>query len=125
MDAKLYALQPFLSGHRNSHNVNRKSLKVADLKDILVKASEKVTGKANKADLIAKIIASPAAVDAYRKQYEGGGVVTGSAHADDLVRAPRAPLRPRRTLTDPLQLALPEECVVSQDSAGCPKLTNR
>ena len=116
---------PFLSARPNSHNHHSKSLKVADLKDLLVKANEKVTGKANKADLIAKIIASPAAVDAYRKQYEGGGgAVAGSTHADDLVRVPCAPLEPCRTLTDPLQLALPEECVVSQGSPGYPKLTN-
>ncbi|KAJ4494082.1 hypothetical protein C8J55DRAFT_175532 [Lentinula edodes] len=42
-----------------------KSLKVVDLKQILTRASAVPAGKANKADLIAKIIATPAAVDAF------------------------------------------------------------
>lgn len=39
----------------------RKALKVAELKDILSKAQVMVPGKANKADLIARILASPEA----------------------------------------------------------------
>ncbi|OBZ68129.1 hypothetical protein A0H81_11900 [Grifola frondosa] len=42
-----------------------KALKVVDLKDILSKANVAIQGKANKQDLIAKILASSAAVDVY------------------------------------------------------------
>jgi len=44
-----------------------KSLKVVDLKDILSKASVSVPAKANKQDLIARILASPAALDVYNR----------------------------------------------------------
>ncbi|RPD78245.1 hypothetical protein L226DRAFT_531594 [Lentinus tigrinus ALCF2SS1-7] len=44
-----------------------KALKVVDLKDILSKANVAITGKANKQDLIAKILASPDAVDVYNQ----------------------------------------------------------
>jgi hypothetical protein len=40
----------------------RKALKVVELKEILSKAAVTVTGKANKADLIAKILSSPEAL---------------------------------------------------------------
>lgn len=43
----------------------RKALKVPDLKAILQKANVPIGSKSNKQDLIAKIIASSAAVDAY------------------------------------------------------------
>ncbi|KAI1796447.1 hypothetical protein LXA43DRAFT_1079602, partial [Ganoderma leucocontextum] len=46
-----------------------KALKVVDLKDILAKANVTVTGKANKQDLIAKILGAPDAVDVYNKIY--------------------------------------------------------
>ncbi|CDO76712.1 hypothetical protein BN946_scf184796.g6 [Trametes cinnabarina] len=46
-----------------------KSLKVVDLKDILNKASVAIPSKANKQDLIAKILATPAAVDIYNQQH--------------------------------------------------------
>ncbi|KAI0743802.1 hypothetical protein C8Q80DRAFT_1272440 [Daedaleopsis nitida] len=46
-----------------------KALKVVDLKDILAKANVSVTGKANKPDLIAKILASPEAVEVYNQNY--------------------------------------------------------
>jgi len=42
-----------------------KALKVADLKEILKKAAVSPPPKATKADLIAKILAEPAALDAY------------------------------------------------------------
>lgn len=47
----------------------RKSLKVVDLKDILSKANVALTGKANKPDLIAKILASPEAIEVYNQNY--------------------------------------------------------
>ncbi|THU87708.1 hypothetical protein K435DRAFT_743445 [Dendrothele bispora CBS 962.96] len=46
-----------------------KALKVNDLKQILQKASVSVPAKTNKADLIARILASPTALDAYNAQY--------------------------------------------------------
>lgn len=55
-----------------------KSLKVVDLKDILQKANVAVPAKANKQDLIAKVVASQAAIDVYNKQQNPGA-------ADDLV----------------------------------------
>ncbi|PIL34200.1 hypothetical protein GSI_03911 [Ganoderma sinense ZZ0214-1] len=44
-----------------------KALKVVDLKDILAKANVTVTGKANKQDLVAKILGAPQAIDVYHK----------------------------------------------------------
>lgn len=72
-------------GHCFLYICSSKSLKVAELKDILAKGNEKLPAKATKADIIAKIIATPAAVDAYRKQYEAADAAAPSAHADDLV----------------------------------------
>ncbi|EKM54354.1 uncharacterized protein PHACADRAFT_258157 [Phanerochaete carnosa HHB-10118-sp] len=46
-----------------------KALKVVDLKEILSSAQVTVTGKANKSDLVAKILASPEAVKVYEQQY--------------------------------------------------------
>ena len=54
----------------------RKALKVADLKEILKKASVSPPPKSTKADLIAKIIAEPAAVDAYNALHNPTGVNT-------------------------------------------------
>jgi SAP domain-containing ribonucleoprotein len=42
-----------------------KTLKVAELKDILTTAAVPFTQRANKSDLIAKIVASPAALNAF------------------------------------------------------------
>ncbi|KAE9401564.1 hypothetical protein BT96DRAFT_817734 [Gymnopus androsaceus JB14] len=46
-----------------------KSLKVVDLKQILSKAGVSAPAKANKSDLISKILASQEAIDAYNAQY--------------------------------------------------------
>ncbi|KAK7472858.1 hypothetical protein VKT23_000966 [Stygiomarasmius scandens] len=46
-----------------------KALKVNDLKQILQKAAVSVPAKSNKADLIARIVASPAALDVYNAQH--------------------------------------------------------
>ncbi|KIN96029.1 hypothetical protein M404DRAFT_164325 [Pisolithus tinctorius Marx 270] len=48
---------------------SRKALKVADLKEILVKASAPAPGRVNKQDLINKILANPAAVKVYEELY--------------------------------------------------------
>lgn len=55
-----------------------KSLKVVELKDILQKANVTVPAKANKQDLIAKILGSSAAIEVYNKQQN-------PTAADDLV----------------------------------------
>ncbi|PSS37883.1 hypothetical protein PHLCEN_2v351 [Hermanssonia centrifuga] len=47
-----------------------KALKVVDLKDILARAQVSITSKANKSDLIAKILASPAALNVYKEQHD-------------------------------------------------------
>lgn len=49
----------------NFASSRRKALKVAELKDILSKAEVVVPGKANKADLIARIMASPEAISVF------------------------------------------------------------
>ena len=54
---------------RTLTHIPRKALKVVDLKDILAKANVAVTGKANKPDLIAKILASPEAIEVYNNNY--------------------------------------------------------
>ncbi|EGO00206.1 hypothetical protein SERLA73DRAFT_180674 [Serpula lacrymans var. lacrymans S7.3] len=46
-----------------------KQLKVVDLRDILSKAAVSIPAKANKQDLINKIVATPAAVQVYQKQH--------------------------------------------------------
>ena len=64
-----------------------KSLKVVDLKDILNKAAVAVPAKANKQDLIARILASPAAIQVYNKLQNPNPAPPVSATAtDDLVR---------------------------------------
>ena len=69
----------------------RKSLKVVELKDILSKAQVALQGKANKPDLIAKILASPAALEIYEQHHSGSPAkdasqtVTPSASAEEQV----------------------------------------
>lgn len=64
-----------------------KTLKVVDLKDILSKASVSLPAKANKQDLIARILGSTAALEVYNRQQNPNA--PSSAHtttaADDLV----------------------------------------
>jgi len=57
-----------------------KALKVVELKDILSKAALSAPAKANKQDLIARIIASPAALEVYNKLH-----APPPPAADDLV----------------------------------------
>ncbi|KAH9972406.1 hypothetical protein BGW80DRAFT_1314186 [Lactifluus volemus] len=47
-----------------------KSLKVADLKEICTRASLATTTRSTKADLVTKILASQAAIDAYNSKYQ-------------------------------------------------------
>ena len=60
-------------------NIYRKQLKVADLKEILTKAQVTIQGKANKADLIAKILASQEALNAYEELHGEHKQVSNSA----------------------------------------------
>ena len=65
---------------------NRKAFKVTDLKEILTKSGTPIGSKSNKADLIAKILATPAALE-----LAGGDAAATAAPAeakvdDDLVR---------------------------------------
>ncbi|KAH8996542.1 hypothetical protein EDB86DRAFT_2919214 [Lactarius hatsudake] len=50
-----------------------KSLKVADLRDICTRANVSTTTRSTKADLIAKILASQPAIDAYNTKYQPNG----------------------------------------------------
>jgi SAP domain-containing ribonucleoprotein len=61
-----------------------KALKVVELKEILTKASIPVPAKANKQDLIAKILSNPNAVHVYNLLYAAKPAVNESK--DDLVR---------------------------------------
>jgi len=79
-----------------------KSLKVVDLKDILAKAAVSVPAKANKQDLIARVLASPAALDVYNK-----------------LQNPNASSSAAPTATDDL-LAPPEDFDWEGDEAGPP-----
>jgi hypothetical protein len=66
MEAKLYVFLLWQAHFSNSLPVHgRKTQRVADLRELLQKASVAIPAKANKADLIAKILASPAALAAF------------------------------------------------------------
>ncbi|THH15469.1 hypothetical protein EW146_g5013 [Bondarzewia mesenterica] len=74
-----------------------KALKVVDLRDILVKAAVSAPAKAPKSDLIAKILASPAALDTYNQKYPSASplvkstpppAVTPIIRNDDLLAPP-------------------------------------
>lgn len=64
-------MQPFVTTQTTTMDdnltVKLKSLKVVDLKAILAQANVQVPAKANKNDLIARIIGSTKAVDVYNK----------------------------------------------------------
>lgn len=62
----------------------RKTQRVADLRELLQKASVSIPAKANKADLIAKILASPAAIEVFNNP---GSTATVAAAASK----PKAP----------------------------------
>ena len=73
-----------------------KALKVVELKDILAKAQVTITGKANKADLIQKILASPDALA--------------------IAQGPSDPVPEQNTApaTQPEPVSLPSHCGLSQ-----------
>lgn len=66
--------------------VNSKALKVADLKEILTKSSTPIGSKANKADLIAKILATPAALELASGETAAPAAPAEAKVDDDLVR---------------------------------------
>ncbi|KAI0769304.1 hypothetical protein BD413DRAFT_477584, partial [Trametes elegans] len=68
-----------------------KALKVVDLKDILNKAAVAIPSKANKQDLIAKILAAPAAVDVYHQQHGGAPAQTASKPISKAQEKPQPP----------------------------------
>lgn len=78
---------PSPHAHPQSH---RKSLKVVDLKDLLNKAGTPIPSKANKQDLINKILATPAAVDVYNQQHGGAPAQTTSKPASKAQEKPQA-----------------------------------
>ncbi|KAI0645400.1 hypothetical protein C8Q79DRAFT_691307 [Trametes meyenii] len=75
--------------HPHPMEAKLKSLKVVDLKDILNKAGVAIPSKANKPDLIAKVLASPAAVDVYNQQH-GGAPPEPAKNASKLASKPQA-----------------------------------
>ncbi|GLB37214.1 hypothetical protein LshimejAT787_0402650 [Lyophyllum shimeji] len=81
-----------------------KTLKVADLRAILAKAHVQVSSKTNKNDLVAKILASQPALDAYKSMYK----------SDDLLAPPEDDdwnndQEPRVPSSEPLPAAPPPE----------------
>lgn len=60
--------------------LDRKALKVVELKDILTKAGVAIPAKANKPELIAKIIATPAATSKFESLHGNGGETPRVAH---------------------------------------------
>lgn len=68
--------------HANTLRSRRKALKVVDLRNILSKAEVSAPQKANKQDLITKILASEQALKAYRGIHEKND---GGEEEDELV----------------------------------------
>ncbi|KAH9855216.1 hypothetical protein C2E23DRAFT_724870 [Lenzites betulinus] len=93
-------------------SLRRKALKVVDLKDILTKASVAIPSKANKPDLIAKILASPAAVDVYNQQH---GTSSGAAKP-----APKAQEKPPAVLSPHSAPAPPSPAKAANPAATAP-----
>lgn len=73
---------------------NRKALKVPDLKEILKRASVSAPPKANKADLVAKILAEPAAIDAYNALHNPGAATPQQVASSKPKPAAKPPLNP-------------------------------
>ncbi|OJT13410.1 hypothetical protein TRAPUB_10045 [Trametes pubescens] len=78
-----------------------KALKVVDLKDLLNKAGTPIPSKANKQDLINKILATPAAVDVYNQQHGGAPAQTTSKPALKAPEKPQASEEPARVSEEP------------------------
>ncbi|KAH8107494.1 hypothetical protein DFH11DRAFT_1549512 [Phellopilus nigrolimitatus] len=97
-----------------------KALKVVDLKDVLTRAGVSIPTKANKPDLIAKIIASPAALSVF-DEIHGSGVKAPGVSTPRPVAAPAAPAKvemqtkvketENATGDDPLVRVQPENAV--------------
>jgi SAP domain-containing ribonucleoprotein len=82
MEAKLYVVLDISFLYPPLLTINRKSLKVADLKEICTRANVPTTTRSTKADLITKILASQPAIDAYNAKYlHNGNPVSSSKPA--------------------------------------------
>jgi hypothetical protein len=112
----LIPLPPFLLfSYQNSQS---KSLKVADLKEICARANLTTTTRSTKADLITKILASQAAIDAYNSKYHQPGSTAPPPKSaplpnnDYIVRDRSFKSRVVLYLSTPFKLAPTEECAI-------------
>jgi len=90
-----------------------KALKVADLKEILKKASVSFPPKATKADLIAKVLAEPAAVNVYNALHNP----TGATPQQDAPSKPKSVAKPNTSAINP-----PVSPKKAQEHAPAPNL---
>lgn len=88
----------------------RKALKVVDLKDILSRAHVSVTGKANKADLIAKILSSPGTVAIF----EGNASATVTSPSEETPKDTHVDPEPETVRASHVPFTL----VLKQDNAA-------
>ena len=105
---KVVRLSLFLPSFYLVSQFKRKTLKVADLKEICTRANVPTTTRLTKADLITKILASQPAIDAYNAKYQQNGNAAPSSNPappsthDDIVSRNaslrRAVLTPVRSL---------------------------
>jgi hypothetical protein len=80
MEAKLYVSHSFFPLSYLVSQIKRKTLKVADLKEICTRANVPTTTRLTKADLITKILASQPAIDAYNAKYQQNGNAAPSSN---------------------------------------------
>jgi hypothetical protein len=81
-----------------------KALKVVELKEILSKAQVSISGKANKPDLIARILASPEALKVYEQQH-------GSSLAQNASK-PTAPVSTKPLSSVAVSLRISLRCIL-------------
>jgi hypothetical protein len=77
---KVVRLSLFLPSFYLVSQFKRKTLKVADLKEICTRANVPTTTRLTKADLITKILASQPAIDAYNAKYQQNGNAAPSSN---------------------------------------------
>ena len=80
MEAKLYVSHSSFPLSYLVSQSKRKTLKVADLKEICTRANVPTTTRLTKADLITKILASQPAIDAYNAKYKQNGNAAPSSN---------------------------------------------
>ncbi|KAL0956074.1 hypothetical protein HGRIS_002243 [Hohenbuehelia grisea] len=108
-----------------------KALKVVQLREILTKADAAAPAKANKQDLIARILATPAALQVYNNQHSSGGET--AVNADDLLAPPEeidwnddgvaleSPTAPTGKTADPKPTEAPPASPPKKAAAPAPK----